>query len=83
VTLARARKAAASAAPRNWIVERARSVRIGPAGLRELREFGIRWSVIEPVEVVALAVSPLLARARARWARMLPAGTTVWPIGSG
>jgi hypothetical protein len=83
VTLERARRAAFSGAPRDWIVERVQRVRISSEGLEELRRLGIRWATLDPVEVIALAASPALARARARWARMLPAGTTVWPIGSG
>lgn len=78
VTSARAERAAASGAPREWIVERVQSVRIPPARLEELRRLGIRWSALEPVEVIALAASPRLARAPSRWASRLPAGVPVW-----
>lgn len=78
VTRARAGMAAASGAPRQWIVERVQSVRISPAGLEELRRLGIRWSALEPVEVIALAASPELARAPSRWASRLPSGVPVW-----
>lgn len=82
VTRTRAERAAASGAPRQWIVERIQSVRIPPAGLEELRRLGIRWSVLEPVEVIALAASPELARAPSRWASRLPAGVPVWTSSS-
>lgn len=78
VTSARAESAAASGAPRQWIVERVQRVRISAAGLEELKRLGIRWSVLEPVEVIALAASPELARAPSRWASRLPAGIPVW-----
>jgi hypothetical protein len=78
VTLDRARQAAASGAPRDWIVERVQRVRIASEGLEELRRLGIRWATLEPVEVVALAASPALARRRDLWARLLPEGVPVW-----
>lgn len=78
VTPARAEKAAGSGAPRQWIVERVQSVRIRPAGLEKLRRLGIRLSVLEPVEVIAVAASPELAQAPSRWASRLPAGVPVW-----
>ncbi|MDQ5857134.1 MAG: hypothetical protein M3542_02485 [Acidobacteriota bacterium] len=78
VTPARAERAAASGAPRHWIVERVQRVRISPAGFDELRRLGIRWSALEPVEVIALAASPELARAPSRWASRLPPGVPVW-----
>lgn len=80
VTLARARLAASSGAPRDWIVERAQSVRIGAAGLGELRRLGIRWSVLDPIEVIAVAASADLACAKARWSRWLPAETPLWVV---
>jgi hypothetical protein len=85
VTLARARRAASSGAPRDWIVERVQRVRIASAGLEELRGLGIRWATLEPVEVVALVASPALAAARIRWRSFLPSDTPVWmrmPSGS-
>ncbi|MEO8348496.1 MAG: hypothetical protein ABI610_06250 [Acidobacteriota bacterium] len=78
VTRARAESAAAAGAPRQWIVERVQRVRIPRAGLEELRRLGIRWSALEPVEVVGLAASPELARAPSRWASRLPAAVPVW-----
>ncbi len=78
VTPEGARRAAASGAPRRWVVERVQRVRISDTGLEELRLRGIRWSVLEPVEVIGVAASPALAGARNRWRRFLPAEVPVW-----
>jgi hypothetical protein len=78
VTPETARRAARSAAPRLWVVERIQRVRIPEAGLESLRLQGIRWSVLEPVEVMGIAASPALAAARSRWKRFLPAEVPVW-----
>jgi hypothetical protein len=80
VTRASARRAAASGAPRHWIVERVQRVRIPEFDLEELRLLGIRWSVLEPVEVVALVATDALAAARPKWARWLPEGLPVWRL---
>ena len=72
VTPDRARRAAAAPAPRLWIAERVQRVRIEEPLLDELRRTGIRWSVLEPVEVAAVVVSPELARAHFRWSRWIP-----------
>jgi hypothetical protein len=48
-----------------------------------LRRLGIRWATLEPVEVIALVASPALARARAKWARLLPGGTPTWTLARG
>ncbi len=80
VTPDRAREASSSAAPRHWIAERVQRVRIGEPLLEELRRLGIRWSVLEPVEVFAIAASPELANARGRWSSWLPAATAVWVL---
>jgi len=81
VTFDRARRAASSGAPREWIVERVQRVRIASPGLEELRRLGIRWATLEPVEVVALAASPPLSRAASRWRHLLPTGVLVWRLG--
>lgn len=83
VTSARAARAVDSGAPRHWVVERVQSVRIPAARLDELRRLGIRWSALEPVEVIALAASPDLARVAARSPSRLPARVPVWTIGMG
>jgi hypothetical protein len=80
VTLERARRAASSGAPRDWIVERVQRVRISSKGLEELRRLGIRWATLDPVEVIALVASPALTRARAKWARLLPDGIPIWRL---
>src|SRR5687768_10069539 len=80
VTQARAASAARSGAPRHWIVERVQRVRIPPAALEELRRIGIRWSALEPIEVISLAASPGLAGDPTRWASQLPGGVPVWRI---
>ncbi|HZI66926.1 MAG TPA: hypothetical protein VFF17_10215 [Thermoanaerobaculia bacterium] len=78
VTSERARSAATSGAPRHWIVERVQSVRLTAPVIEELRRLGIRWSVLEPVELIAVAASPALARNRSRWAALLAAKVPVW-----
>ena len=83
VTSTRARRAVESGAPRHWIVERVQSVRIAGAGLEELRRLGIRWSALEPIDVIALAASPALARTPSRWASRLPADVSVWTTSPG
>lgn len=74
----RARAALLSPGPRDWVVESARHVRIPARWLGALDRAGIRWSALEPIEVVALHASPALARARPRWKGLLAQGTPVW-----
>ncbi len=74
----RARAALLSAGPRDWIVESARHVRIPARWLETLEQAGIRWSALEPIEVVALHASPALARGRRKWGRLFSKGTPVW-----
>ena len=78
VTRDRAGRAVDSGAPRHWVVERVQRVRIPAGGVEELRRLGIRWSAINPIEVIALAASPALTRIPSRWAPRLPAGIPVW-----
>ncbi len=73
---ARARAALASA-PRDWIVESVRHVRVGDRGLAALARAGVAWSALEPVELVAVYAAPPIARALGRPA-WLPPGTAVW-----
>jgi hypothetical protein len=77
VTPARARRAL-DGDSRHWIVENVRRVRLGQKGLAELARRGVRWSALQPVRVIAVVVSPELARQRRRWTRYLPAKTPVW-----
>lgn len=75
----RARAALRSDA-RVWVVESAGQARLSRRRLEELERRGVRWAVLRPVVVVALAASPRLARARPRWKNLLPAKTPVWVI---
>ena len=78
VGASRALSALAASGPRDWIVESARHVRI-PARLhRTLARAGIRWSALEPIELVGLYARPALARTRGKWKALLPARTRVW-----
>jgi len=77
VTPARARKALEGDA-RHWVVENVRRVRLCRKGLAELARRGVRWSALQPVRVIAVVVSPELARQRLRWKKYLPAKTPVW-----
>jgi len=80
VTAERAREVLASRFPREWIVESARRVRLSESEVEGIRKRGVRWRTLEPVAVLALAASPALARARARWKALLPARTPVWTL---
>jgi hypothetical protein len=77
VTSARA-KAIVSPGPRLWIVEHPGRIRVDSALMEKLRREGVRWAALRPSSVVALLASPRLARARRRWAGLLPRGTLVW-----
>ena len=77
VTPARAGKALEGDA-RYWVVENVRRVRLSRKGLAELARRGVRWSALQPVRVIAVVVSPELARAKSLWSRLLPARTPVW-----
>src|SRR5690349_11750261 len=64
--------------PFDWIVESARHVRLDARELAALAARGVRWSALEPVELVGVYVPASLARSRSRWARGLPRGVPVW-----
>ena len=78
VGLVRARAALAASGPRDWIVERPGRVRLRRLELERLARAGIRWSALEPVTLVAVYGTPALARARARWKKLLPPATQLW-----
>jgi hypothetical protein len=78
VTEAMARRADAAGAPRHWVVERVQRVRIPESGLQALARRGVRWSVLDPVEVIGIAASPELASARSRWKKLVPPDVPVW-----
>jgi hypothetical protein len=63
---------------RLWIVESPGRVRLDRRLMDRLRQKGVRWRVLDPVSVVAVLVSPALARARFRWRHLLPARTPIW-----
>ncbi len=74
VTARRARRALKSSA-RAWIVEHPIFVRLSARELQDLEREGVRWTVLNPVRLVALLATPLLARSRNRWRTFLPART--------
>jgi hypothetical protein len=78
VDAARARAVLDSSALRDWIVESPRHVQVSERLGRSLERAGVRWTALEPVEVVALFARPELARARTRWKGMLARETPVW-----
>jgi hypothetical protein len=76
----RARAALAAAAdggPHEWIVESVRHVRLRDRSLAALARAGVRWSALEPVELVAVYAARRVAGAlrRTPW---LPGDTPVW-----
>jgi hypothetical protein len=77
IDAARARAAIEAGGPLDWIVESVRHVRIGEARLFQIGRAGVRWAVLEPVDLVALCASPALAASR-RWRRFVPARTPIW-----
>ncbi len=77
VTSARVR-ALSSQDARLWIVEHPGRIRVDSDLMATLRRKGVRWAALEPASVVALMASSRLARARSRWARLLPRSTPVW-----
>jgi hypothetical protein len=80
VDRARIRAALRDARTRDWIVETVGSVRVSPGTVERLAKDGVRWSVLAPVGVEAVCVTPELARARARWRGLLPPRTPVWTL---
>ena len=77
VDAARTRAALASEGPRDWIVESPRHVGVPESGLARLAREGVRWSVLEPVELLAVYAGASVARAlpRRTW---FPRGTPIW-----
>jgi hypothetical protein len=79
----RIRAALLSAGPSDWIVESARHVRAPRAWLETAAGAGIRWSVLDPIELLGVYVSAGLWKTRGRWTRLLPRKTPVWVEGRG
>ncbi len=80
VDLVRARAALSAvgdAGPRDWIVESVRHVRLAEPSLAGFAKAGIRWSVLEPIELLAVYAAPSVART-VRLKTWLPRGTPVW-----
>ena len=73
----RTRAALASDGPRDWIVESPRHVGLSERGLASLARAGVRWSALNPVELLAVYVPASVARAlnRRSW---LPPRTPIW-----
>ena len=71
ITPARARAALASPA-RHWIVEHVGKVRLSGAQLASLSRAGVRWSVLHPARLLAIADRTGCAR------RLFPRGTRIW-----
>jgi len=75
---ARMRALLASGGPREWIAESPGHVELPGRWADRLARAGVRWSALEPVELVAVYAAPALARLSARWSRLLPPRTPVW-----
>ncbi len=80
VDAARAEAALRHPGTRDWIVETPTRVRLGMRRLAALERAGVRWSALEPVEVIAVCASPALARAGKAWRALLPPRTPVWVV---
>jgi hypothetical protein len=77
----RAAAALGAGRPLDWIVESPRHVRLSGRELDALAQSGVRWSALEPVELVAVYGPAGLARSR-RWAKGF-AGVPFWTSADG
>jgi hypothetical protein len=64
--------------PLDWIVESARHVRMSRSELAVLASRGVRWSVLDPVEILGVYGEPSLARSRGEWGKALPRRVPLW-----
>jgi hypothetical protein len=64
--------------PYDWIVESPRHVLLSDRELDALGERGVRWSALEPVELVGIVGPASLARSRREWGPGLPPGVPFW-----
>jgi len=64
--------------PLDWIVESARHVRLSRGELAALASRGVRWSVLDPVEILGVYGVPSLARSRGEWGKALPRRVPLW-----
>ncbi|HTY42763.1 MAG TPA: hypothetical protein VMH79_12890 [Thermoanaerobaculia bacterium] len=83
VDAARVRALSKTSAPRAWIVESPGRVRLSRSALARLERDGVRWSALVPVRLVALHVSPRLARSPKIRRGLVPPRTPVWVSGAG
>ena len=74
----RATAALEAGRPFDWIVESPRHVRLTSGQLETLAARGVRWSALEPVELVAVFAPAPPARSRRRWARVLGRRVPFW-----
>jgi len=78
VDAARAAAALDAGPPLDWIVESARHVRLKRGELAALASRGVRWSVLDPVQLLGVYGVPALARSRAEWGKALPKRIPLW-----
>jgi hypothetical protein len=74
----RASAALEAGRPFDWIVESPRHVRLTSRQLETLAERGVRWSALEPVELLAVFAPAAHARPRREWARVLGRRVPLW-----
>jgi hypothetical protein len=74
----RAALALATGPPLEWIVESPRHVRLTAAQLAALAVRGVRWSALEPVELVAVYGPASVERSRRAWGNGLPKNVPYW-----
>ena len=68
----RAEAALEAGRPFDWIVESPRHVRLTDSDLDALAGRGVRWSALEPVDLVGVVGPASLARSRRAWSAGLP-----------
>jgi hypothetical protein len=70
--------ALAAGRPFDWIVESPRHVRLAGPVLDALVARGVRWSALDPVQLVAVVGPASLAPFRREWGKGLPRGVPFW-----
>jgi len=74
----RAAAALEAGRPLDWIVESPRHVRLTDRQLAALGERGVRWSALEPVELVAVFAPSAPAGSGRGWTRAVGRGVPLW-----
>ena len=74
----RASAALEAGRPLDWIVESPRHVRLTSGQLEELAARGVRWSALEPVELLGVFAPAPVAGPRRSWARVLGRRVPLW-----